>query len=54
MGTFSKVAGFIVLVFVLYAIFTNPVGSAGFVQSIFQGLANGIASITRFFDAVMA
>lgn len=51
---FGKIAGFIVLAFALFAIFTNPQQAAGFVESIFVGLANGLKAIGTFFSEIMA
>lgn len=54
MAQVGKIAGFILLAFALFAIFTNPAQSADFVGSIFAGISEGLGAIGTFFTEIMS
>lgn len=49
----KKVVGFIVLIFVLYAIYNNPEKSAEVVRRVWQIIIEGIEQIFAFFDNII-
>lgn len=49
-----QLLGIAVLAFCLYAIFTDPEKSAGFLQAIFTVLSDGVKNLGRFFNSLMS
>ncbi|XVX20806.1 hypothetical protein ACQP1U_02685 [Actinomycetota bacterium] len=49
----KKIFWWLVLIFVLYAIFTSPNEAAGIVDSVWDVLANGVRNLAKFFDALL-
>jgi hypothetical protein len=48
-----KIVGWILLIYLVYAIIRSPTQAADVVQGIFQILANGVRSIATFFDSLL-
>ena len=44
---------FLVLIFVIYAIYTSPGTSADAVRAVWNVLTNAVSAIFRFFDALL-
>ncbi len=44
---------FLVLIFVIYAIYTSPDRSADAVQAAWNVLTNAVSAVFRFFDALL-
>lgn len=49
-----KILGWIVLIYLVYAIIRSPTQAADVVRGIFEILANGVRSIAAFFDALLS
>ncbi|MCE1177969.1 MAG: hypothetical protein LWW86_02920 [Micrococcales bacterium] len=49
----KKIFWWIVVLFLLYAIFTSPNEAAGIVNAIWDVLVNGVENLAKFFDALL-
>lgn len=52
MSRLWRVLGFLLLIYIIYAIIRSPTQAADVVRTIFEILANGIRSIATFFDSL--
>jgi hypothetical protein len=48
-----KIIGWILVIYILYAIIRSPAQAADVVRGIFEILANGVRSIATFFDSLL-
>jgi hypothetical protein len=48
-----KILGWIVVIYLVYAIIRSPTQAADVVRGIFEILANGVRSIATFFDSLL-
>jgi hypothetical protein len=48
-----RVIGWILLIYLIYAIIRSPTQAADVVRGIFEILANGVRSIATFFDSLI-
>ena len=49
-----KIVGWIVVIYLIYAIIRSPQQAADVVLGIFEILANGVRSIATFFDTLLS
>lgn len=53
MPPIKKVVGWVVLAFLVYAVFTNPTAAAGVVRNVWDILVTGVANIGAFFNSLL-
>jgi hypothetical protein len=54
MAKLRKPLGWLLLAFFLYAVVKSPDQAAGMVRSAWDGIAEGLRAVGRFFDALLA
>ena len=50
----KKIVMWLVVIFLLYAIFTSPTEAANIFGSAWDVIANGVKNIARFFDSLIS
>ena len=50
----KKIVTWLIVIFLLYAIFTSPNDAASIVGTAWDVIANGVRNIGRFFDSLIA
>jgi len=50
----KKIVTWLLVIFLLYAIFTSPADAANIVGSAWDVILNGVRNIGRFFDSLIA
>ncbi len=53
MPPIKKIVLWLLVIFVLYAIFVSPTEAAAMVGNIWDIIANGVKNVARFFDALI-
>ncbi|MBK8731141.1 MAG: hypothetical protein IPM00_18185 [Tetrasphaera sp.] len=53
MPPIKKIVLWLLVIFLLYAIFVSPTEAAAMVGNVWDILANGVTNVARFFDALI-